>query len=66
MNQDWSSQEVFIYKNQLKDNAALGRHFIRVSLQDMEIFDFDMTQTIRSRPLTFMPILEKAVEVTQL
>jgi hypothetical protein len=60
---DWSHKGDFRYKEQLINNAGLGRFYLKVDLADMEAFDQELTLLVRHRPINFIPIMEKAAQV---
>jgi DNA replicative helicase MCM subunit Mcm2 (Cdc46/Mcm family) len=62
---DWSNDGAFRYKEQLISNAGLDRFHLKVELADMEAFDQELTTLVRHRPISFIPIMERAAQVTQ-
>ena len=59
---NWNVQNEFIYRDQLIKNGSMNDFSIRVSLLDLEYFDFKLSVEIRSKPFTNLPVLEKAAK----
>jgi DNA replication licensing factor MCM5 len=59
---NWSVDEIFIYRNQLINNAQLENYFIRVSLGDLKAYDEKLLRDVRMKPLKYLPILERSIK----
>lgn len=57
---EWTKANTFIYRDQLKSNAAAGKYFIKVDLDDINNFDMKLGWQVSRRPLEFHSILEQA------
>ena len=59
---NWNVEDQFIYREQLINNAQLHRHYLRVSLGDIKKYDEKLMKDIRFKPMTNLPLLERAVK----
>ncbi|KAF5396793.1 DNA replication licensing factor mcm5-A [Paragonimus heterotremus] len=50
----------FKYRDQLKKNCTLQKHFLVVSLKDLNNFDSSLTQELVTRPVDYLSTLEEA------
>lgn len=51
----------FKYRDQLKKNYTLQKHFIVINLKDLNNFDSSLTQELVARPADYLSTLEEAV-----
>lgn len=58
---EWQVNQQYIYREQIKDNAANHNYYIEVDFDDLNNFDSIISQQIRFRPADYQPIFEQAV-----
>lgn len=50
----------YIYRKQLISNGGLGNYFISIELEDLEAYDFNLTDKFRLQPLSHLEGLEES------
>lgn len=61
---EWTKANTFIYRDQLLSNAASGKFFVKVDLDDINNFDTKLGSQVSNRPLDFHSTLEQAATET--
>jgi DNA replicative helicase MCM subunit Mcm2 (Cdc46/Mcm family) len=59
---EWHEKEQYKYKEQLIKNSGLGKYVLAVEMKDMRSFCSEMSETIKQRPISYIPILEGALK----
>lgn len=54
---------IFIYREQLKNNALRGNHFFRFDMGLLDAFDQQLAKNFRDYPLDHIKTFERAVEI---
>ncbi|KAJ1941515.1 minichromosome maintenance protein 5, partial [Linderina macrospora] len=58
--QNFRDDNVFVYRDQLRRNLAVGDPVLDVSLQDLAGFDESLSQKLVNSPLEILPLFELA------
>ncbi|KAJ2784101.1 minichromosome maintenance protein 5 [Coemansia javaensis] len=58
--QNFRDDSVFVYREQLRQNLAVGENVLHVSLQDVASFDEAVSQRLVSHPADVLPLFELA------
>ncbi|KAJ2722611.1 minichromosome maintenance protein 5 [Coemansia sp. Benny D115] len=58
--QNFRDDNVFIYRDQLRQNLAVGEPMLNVSLQDLASFDETLSQQLVNHPADVLPLFELA------
>ncbi|KAJ2610602.1 minichromosome maintenance protein 5 [Coemansia sp. RSA 1365] len=60
--QNFRDDNVFIYRDQLRQNLAVGENMLDVSLQDLASFDESLSQQLVNHPADVLPLFELAAQ----
>ncbi|RKO97491.1 DNA replication licensing factor mcm5 [Caulochytrium protostelioides] len=52
----------FIYRDQLRQNFLVGRHFVEVNLAHLAAYDDELANQLRDRPGEYLPLFESAAK----
>ncbi|KAJ2702731.1 minichromosome maintenance protein 5 [Coemansia sp. IMI 209128] len=58
--QNFRDDNVFIYRDQLRQNLAVGDYVLNVVLQDLVSFDESLSQQLVNQPIEILPLFELA------
>ncbi|KAJ2518644.1 minichromosome maintenance protein 5, partial [Coemansia sp. RSA 1937] len=58
--QNFRDDNVFVYREQLRQNLAVGEDVLNVSLQDVAGFDESLSQRLVNHPAEYLPLFELA------
>ncbi|KAJ1809918.1 minichromosome maintenance protein 5 [Coemansia sp. RSA 2599] len=58
--QNFRDDNVFIYREQLRQNIAVGENWLDVSLQDVNSYDEALAQQLVNQPMDVLPLFELA------
>lgn len=53
---------IFIYREQLKNNALRGQYFLKFDREQLEAFDEQLAQHFKTKPSDCIKVFESAVE----
>ena len=58
----WQIDNEFVYRKQLISNGQLGEYYLRVSMEDLKIYDEKIASDVRYKPMFYTPLLERAIK----